>query len=124
MTETITFEIEPALKKEAESICEDMGITLATSYLMFTKAMVRLRALPFKAKAGAKRLFAKEEKKPSIDEIYIGDNPIINAVRNAAKALDGAAENAGFKNEEELQRYAKDIVRQEIWEERYAKNLA
>ena len=123
MTETITFEIDPALKKEAESICEDMGITLATSYLMFTKAMVRLRALPFKAKAGAKSLFAKEEKKP-IDKKEKQKEQALAALIKVQTALKGAAERAGFKNEEELQRYAKDVVRQEIWEERYAKSLA
>jgi len=122
MTETITFEIDPALKKEAESICEDMGITLATSYLMFTKAMVRLRALPFKAEA-AKRLFAKEEKK-SIDKKEKQKEQALSALIKVQTALKGAAERAGFKNEEELQRYAKDVVRQEIWEERYAKSLA
>ncbi len=48
----------------------------------------------------------------------------LSALIKVQTALKGAAENAGFKNEEELQRYAKDVVRQEIWEERYAKSLA
>lgn len=104
MTETVTFELDPVLKREAESICEDMGITLATSYLMFTKAMVRLRGLPFKAKAGAKRLFAKEEKKEKEKE------QALSALMKVQAALKGAAERAGFKNEEELQRYANMVA--------------
>jgi len=42
---------------------------------------------------------------------------MLSALRKASNALAGSAEKAGFSTEEELQRYAKDVIRAEVWEE-------
>lgn len=46
-TETITLRVNPDLKREAELLCEDMGLTLSTAYTMLLKAIVRTRSIPF-----------------------------------------------------------------------------
>ena len=48
---SITVRMEPDLKKEAEKICEEMGITISAAIMMFTKRLVRDRAIPFKVTA-------------------------------------------------------------------------
>lgn len=92
--ETIAFDIAPTLKNEAE----------------------------------VKQFWVKETENPtnnsSINEREQQKEKALAALVKVQTALKGAAEKAGFKNEEELQRYAKDVVRQEIWEERYAKSYA
>ena len=50
-TETITLRVNPALKKEAEALCDDMGLTLSTAYTMLLKAIVRTRSIPFAIRA-------------------------------------------------------------------------
>lgn len=77
------------------------------------KAMVRLRGLPFKAKADAKRLFAKEEKKEKEKE------QALSALMKVQAALKGAAERAGctfvndvrHKNREILEKIKKQVVK-------------
>ncbi len=47
-TSATTVRIDFELKKEAEAICDEMGLTLSTVYVMLLKAIVRNRAIPFK----------------------------------------------------------------------------
>lgn len=48
---TITMRVDGDLKKKAEELCEEMGITLSTAYTLFLKAIVRTRSIPFKVEA-------------------------------------------------------------------------
>lgn len=45
--DTITMRVNPELKRQAETLCNDMGFTLSTAYTMLLKAIVRTRSLPF-----------------------------------------------------------------------------
>lgn len=60
----------------------------------------------------------KTEKK---EFFYIDDetetNPGLLALEKAAQAFKGAAEKAGFKNEEEAHRYIKEVIRPQVLEE-------
>ena len=48
---TVTMRIDAGLKRQAEALCEEMGLTLSTAYTMLLKAIVRTRSLPFRVKA-------------------------------------------------------------------------
>lgn len=48
---TVTIRMDADLKKEAESICEDMGLTMSSAITLFTKRLVRDRAIPFRVTA-------------------------------------------------------------------------
>lgn len=48
---TVTIRMDADLKKEAEAICEDMGLTMSSAITMFTKRLVRDRAIPFRVTA-------------------------------------------------------------------------
>jgi bifunctional DNA-binding transcriptional regulator/antitoxin component of YhaV-PrlF toxin-antitoxin module len=48
-------------------------------------------------------------------------NSSILALEKAQEALTGAAERAGFKSEDDIVKYCKE-VRRELYEERYANN--
>ena len=104
-TETITLRVNPDLKRDAEALCADMGLTLSTAYTMLLKAIVRTRSLPFAVRADETQ---RQERRRGA----------FAAVTKASRALSGVAEKAGFKNEEELQRYVKEVIRPEVWEER------
>ena len=47
-TDTITLTVDGKLKQRAETLCEEMGLTLSTAYTMLLKAIVRTRSIPFK----------------------------------------------------------------------------
>ena len=94
-TETITMEIEADLKRDAELFCNNMGLTLSAFYTMLLKAIIR----------------------PDAKAANTTGNPMLSAVLQASHALHGAAEEAGFRNEEELQKYVKEVVRPEVLEE-------
>ena len=46
-TETIQFRIEPELKKEAEKVFNQLGLTFSSAYTLFTKAVVNQKKIPF-----------------------------------------------------------------------------
>ncbi len=48
---TVTMRVDENLVKQAEFLCEDMGLTLSTFYTMLLKAIVRTRSIPFKIQA-------------------------------------------------------------------------
>lgn len=48
---TITMRVDGNLKRQAEMLCEEMGLTLSTVYTMLLKAIVRTRSIPFKIQA-------------------------------------------------------------------------
>ncbi len=69
-TATITLRVNPDLKREAEALCEDMGLTLSTAYTMFLKAVVRTRSIPFRVSASSAQ--PNEETVAAIEEIEQG----------------------------------------------------
>lgn len=48
---SMTIRMDSKLKKEAESICQDMGITFSAAIMIFTKRMVKEKGIPFKLTA-------------------------------------------------------------------------
>lgn len=51
---TIITKVEPSTKKQAEEICEDLGITLSSAINIFLKKMVQEDGLPFEMKRDRK----------------------------------------------------------------------
>ena len=48
---TITMKVDDKLKRQAEILCEEMGLTLSTVYTMLLRAIVRTRSIPFRLEA-------------------------------------------------------------------------
>lgn len=74
-TETITLRVNPDLKREAERLCEDMGLTLSTAYTMLLKAIVRTRSIPFRIQAKNDAdipFYSNQETQAAIEEIEQG----------------------------------------------------
>ena len=64
---------------------------------------VEIRRL-LKLKTGDKILFIQDERGAVVIE-----NASINAIRKAQRAFEGVAEEYGFKNEDDVQRYIDEI---------------
>lgn len=47
-TTTVNMRVDGELKRQAEKICEDIGLTPSAAYTLFLKAIVRTRSIPFK----------------------------------------------------------------------------
>jgi AbrB family looped-hinge helix DNA binding protein len=67
-------------------------------------------------KAGSKLIFLEEG-----NGRFFLENPSLSAFTRVQDEMYGAAKDAGFNTEQELQDFARE-VRQEIWEEYYADN--
>jgi DNA-damage-inducible protein J len=50
-TTSITIRIDENLKKQAETLFEDMGMNMTTAFTIFTKAVVRQGKIPFEIAA-------------------------------------------------------------------------
>ena len=50
-TVKVTMSIDSELKRQAELLCKDMGLSLSTAYTMLLKAIVRTRSIPFTIEA-------------------------------------------------------------------------
>jgi len=68
---TITIRMDAELKKQAEAVCSDIGLTLSAAVTIFTKRLVKERAIPFKVTA---------------DPFYAPEN--IERLQAAAKRMD------------------------------------
>lgn len=44
---SISFRIDEDLKSDLEEICEDMGMSLSTVFIIFAKKLARERKMPF-----------------------------------------------------------------------------
>ncbi|MBR0518684.1 type II toxin-antitoxin system RelB/DinJ family antitoxin, partial [bacterium] len=44
-TVKVTMSIDSELKRQAELLCKDMGLSLSTAYTMLLKAIVRTRSI-------------------------------------------------------------------------------
>lgn len=56
---TITIRVEPSLKKNFDSLCENFGLSVTAAFNIFMKAVVRERCIPFKIHADEPK--SKEE---------------------------------------------------------------
>lgn len=48
---TVSIRLDAELKKRMEDLCDELGITMASAYTVFTKKCVREHGLPFKLTA-------------------------------------------------------------------------
>ena len=55
-TTTVTMRVDGDLKRQAELICEDIGLTPSAAYTLFLKAIVRTHSIPFKLEASSSLL--------------------------------------------------------------------
>ncbi|MCM1121544.1 MAG: type II toxin-antitoxin system RelB/DinJ family antitoxin [Eubacterium sp.] len=46
-TTSITIRMDENLKKQADTLFEEMGLNMATAFTIFTKAVVRQQKIPF-----------------------------------------------------------------------------
>ena len=46
---TISIRLEDDMKKELESLCDDMGMNLSTLFVIYAKKVLRERRIPFEA---------------------------------------------------------------------------
>ena len=67
----INFRIEENTKKELEKICNELGITMSTSFNIFAKKVIREKRIPFDV---------------SIDPFYSDSNQ--NALQESIKQLE------------------------------------
>lgn len=49
---TINMRMEEGLKKEMETLCQELGLTMTTAVTIFAKKMVREQAIPFWVSTG------------------------------------------------------------------------
>ena len=70
---TIQFRIEPELKKEAEKVFNQLGLTFSSAYTLFTKAVVNHGKIPFE-------ISIPKEKKKSFP--YNSENLMDNSSEN------------------------------------------
>ena len=47
-TSATVIRVDEKLKKQAIEICDELGVTLSSVYIMLLKAIVRTRSIPFK----------------------------------------------------------------------------
>lgn len=50
-TTSVTIRMDEALKKQAETLFDDMGLNMTTAFTLFTKAVVREGKIPFEISA-------------------------------------------------------------------------
>ena len=79
----INFRIEENTKKELENICNELGITMSTTFNIFAKKVIREKRIPFDF---------------SIDPFYSDSNQ--NALQESIKQLEEG--NVVAKTMEEL----------------------
>lgn len=69
---TLTVRLDGGLKRQAETICEEMGLNMSSAITIFLKRLVKERAIPFRVSAD--------------DHFYSQEN--INHLRAAAARMD------------------------------------
>jgi DNA-damage-inducible protein J len=50
-TTSVTIRMDENLKKQAETLFDEMGLNMTTAFTMFTKAVVRQQKIPFEISA-------------------------------------------------------------------------
>lgn len=73
-TTTMTVRMDSDLKRDAEQLCKEMGMTLSTAFNIFAKTMVRKRGIPF-AVTGNTSLYDEPNRshlRAAMDELNAG----------------------------------------------------
>ena len=78
---TVTLRMDDSLKKQAEAVCADMGLTMSAAVTIFIKRMVRDRAIPFKVSAGD-HFYSKENTQYLMDVAARMDTEKKNIAKN------------------------------------------
>jgi len=74
VTVNITFRIDPELKREAEELYDDFGMSLSNAFTMFLKQSVREQRIPFVAA----RLEPSDAMLAAMEEVrQMEDNPTL-----------------------------------------------
>jgi DNA-damage-inducible protein J len=94
----LNIRVDDALKKQVEEVLSEIGMSLSTAAVIFFKQVVRYNGIPFELRADP-----------------------LTAFNRIQGRMEGEAQKAGFKDERELQEYAKSI-RKELWEKDHARN--
>lgn len=77
MSETtmVNFRMDAELKKNMESVCKDMGLTMTTAFTMFAAKVSRERRIPFEINAdpfySASNMHALKESMRQIEEGHV-----------------------------------------------------
>lgn len=90
-TSTITIRVDKELKKRAEEIFENIGISTTTAFTLFMKKVIRDEEIPFKLQ---------------IDPFYSKEN--IEEIKSRIKDLDEGM-NVVYKTIEELNEMKNEI---------------
>ncbi len=68
---TVSIRLDASLKNQMESLCKNLGMSMATAYTIFTKKCISEQAIPFKV---------------SVDPIY--SEKSVAYIKKAIKELD------------------------------------
>lgn len=74
-TTSLTIRMDENLKKQAETIFDDMGLSMTTAFTLFTKAVIRKRKIPFEIEADADPFWSDENQahiKKSLEQLDNG----------------------------------------------------
>ena len=89
-TTSITISMDEDLKKQAETLFDDMGLNMATAFTIFTKTVVRQGKIPFEIIADP---FYSEANQARLREAIKGLEAGQGVVRKTMRELE-AMENA------------------------------
>ena len=73
-TTTMTLRMDADVKRNAENLCKEMGMTLSTAFNIFAKAVIRKRGSPF-AVTGSPSLYDEPNRshmQKAMDELNAG----------------------------------------------------
>ena len=65
---SVTVRIDESLKKQAETLFSDMGLTMTTAFTLFVKAVVRHNRIPFEIAANTQLGETKWQRRNELDE--------------------------------------------------------
>ena len=68
-TVRITVRADSELKRQAEDVCAEMGLTLSSAYTLLLKAIVNTRSLPFMIKAPADTFYSRKNQEYLLESI-------------------------------------------------------
>lgn len=71
-TSTFQFRINPDIKKEAENICAQCGLTLTDAFNMFLQQTLNAQAIPLFSSAEARSIMEDQAKKLLLAELNKG----------------------------------------------------
>jgi len=70
LTTNVNFRMDKNLKMQFEKLCDDLGLSMSTAFIVFAKTMVRQQRIPFDVGLGV----PNEETLKSIENIEKGQN--------------------------------------------------